>query len=394
MRLSRRDAIRLGMFSAAIPIVSRLSEMKGRLMAVLPTVHLSPGDQVTVTGDQVLSVAGEGTTSVVVSSAPAPTPTPIPTPIPTPTPSPSLSSILGVDFASRPKSGDAWNRMLAASKNLKAVTLTDTGGSANGELLAAAFVAAALQDSALAGKVVSICKTALNGSHSRTLEQGRNLAPIAIALDSVGDHSLDSLLLRERDYKATEQGSVIDCHKKRPNNWGTVAGLARVAVDAHIGDTTDLSAAVKIHQGWLGDRSKYAGFSYGDTSWQANPSLPVGINPKNATKSGILIDGVLPDDQRRTKSFPTWYNENYVWQALGEVAATQFILNAAGYPDVFEWSDAAVTRAYARYAAHNFGCDGDDGWQYAAAALRGVTVSHVGFEPGKSFGWVDWLYLG
>lgn len=313
-------------------------------------------------------------------------------PPPPPDPQPSGDNILGVDFASRPRSGPAWDRMLAASKNLGPVTLADTSGTNNGELLAAAFVAAATGDGALRTAVLARCEAALNGAHYRTLEQARNLAPIAIAINVLGEHGLDGELRRERDYKAESQGSVIDCHRKRPNNWGTAAGLARIAVSAHLGDTADVVAAVAVHRGYLGDRAAYAGFSYGDTSWQADPSKPVGINPGPATRSGISIDGVLPDDQRRGGSFPKWTNQNYVWQALGELAGTQYILRAIGYPDVFDWSDGAVKRAYALYAAKGYGCSGDDGWQYKAALDRGVTIEHDGYEPGKSFGWADWLY--
>lgn len=312
-------------------------------------------------------------------------------PIDPPPPVPSGNNILGVDFAKRPQSGGAWDAMVSASKSAGAVSLTATDGHGEGNLLALAFWAAATNSPTGKAKVVSICRAALNGAHSRTLEQARNLAPIAIALDVIGDHSLDADLKRERDYKASDQGSVIDCHGKRPNNWGTCAGLARIAVSAHLKDTADLAKAVTIHKGWLGDRSAYAGFAYGDMSWQFDSSRPVGINPKGAVKSGTNIDGVLPDDQRRASAFPSYTNENYVWQALGEVAATQFILRASGYPDVFSWSDDAVKRAYANRAAHHFGVTGDDGWQVAAAKVRGVTISGSG-GPGKSFGWADFLY--
>lgn len=315
-----------------------------------------------------------------------------PPPPPPPPPPPVTTNILGVDFAALPQTGAAWDRMKAAAGSLGAVTLTDTAGAKNGALLAAAFVAAATSDGTLKTKIVAVCKAALNGSHARTLEQARNLAPIAIALDAIGSIALDPELKRERDFKASDQGSVIDCHKKRPNNWGSASGLARIAVSAHLKDSADLAEAVKVHRGWLGDRAAYAGFAYGDMSWQADSSKPVGVNPKGATKSGVNIDGVLPDDQRRASAFPAYVNENYVWQALGEASGTQFILRASGYPDCFAWSDAALARAYANRAAHAYGCSGDDGWQYAAASAHGVTISHTGEAPGKSFGWADWLY--
>jgi hypothetical protein len=97
--------------------------------------------------------------------------------------------------------------------------------------------------------------------------------------------------------------TLINTHEIRPNNWGTHAGASRVATDLYLGDKADLAKAAQVFKGWLGDRSAYAGFTYGDLAWQADPSKPVGINPKGATRNGHLIDGVLPDDQRRAGGF-------------------------------------------------------------------------------------------
>lgn len=329
----------------------------------------------------------------VVSSNVTTSPPPPPPPVDPPPPA-TGGNILGVDFAKRPRTGAAWDRMLAASKGLGPVTLTDTGGAANGELLAAAFVAAATGDQTLAGKVIGHCVVALSGPHARTLEQARNLAPVAIALSALGYHDADDLLRRERDYKADSQGSVIDCHKVRPNNWGTCSGLARIAVSAHVGDTADVVAASAIFRGWLGDRAAYAGFKYGDMSWQSDKAKPVGINPKGAAINGYNVDGVLPDDQRRTlKNPPDYVCENYVFQALGEAFATALIFRGSTkFDDPFLASDGALRRAYQSLAAHGCKATGDDGWQYAAASMLGVTLAHDGYAPGKSMGWVDWLY--
>jgi hypothetical protein len=127
-----------------------------------------------------------------------------------------------------------------------------------------------------------------------------------IAADLVGLHSYDagkdeqfrSWLAAVRT-ETLDGKTLISTDEDRPNNWGTHAGASRVAVDLYLGDKADLVRAAQVFKGWLGDRSAYAGFTYGDTAWQADPSKPVGINPKGATKRGHTIDGVLPDDQRR-----------------------------------------------------------------------------------------------
>ena len=93
--------------------------------------------------------------------------------------------------------------------------------------------------------------------------------------------------------------TLISTNNLRPENWGTHAGAARVAIDVYLGNKTDLAKAARVFHGLLGDRASYAGFNYGaDLSWQCNPSKPVGINPP-CTKSGENIDGALPDEMRR-----------------------------------------------------------------------------------------------
>ena len=53
--------------------------------------------------------------------------------------------------------------------------------------------------------------------------------------------------------------NLIDCHERRPNNWGNHCGASRVAVAAYLGDTTQLARAAKVFKGYLGDRASYAG---------------------------------------------------------------------------------------------------------------------------------------
>src|SRR6185295_2047989 len=91
-------------------------------------------------------------------------------------------------------------------------------------------------------------------------------------------------------------------HERRPNNWGTHAGAARVAIALYLGDDAELARAATVFHGWLGDRAAYAGFEYGDVTWQCDPSKPVGINA-SCVKDGHDIGGALPDDMRRGASF-------------------------------------------------------------------------------------------
>src|SRR5690606_9976572 len=80
--------------------------------------------------------------------------------------------------------------------------------------------------------------------------------------------------------------SLIKCHERRPNNWGAHCGATRAAIAVYLGDSSDLARTARVFKGYLGDRSSYAGFSYGSTSWQCDPKRPVGING-SCTRSGL-----------------------------------------------------------------------------------------------------------
>src|SRR5690606_26242115 len=121
------------------------------------------------------------------------------------------------------------------------------------------------------------------------------LASYVIAADIVGLSATQDTQFRawlRRTLTDTHLGRTLQStHEDRPNNWGTMAGASRAAVAVYLGDTKELARTAQVFKGWLGDRSSYAGFKYGDLSWQSNPNQPVGINPKGATKNGHSIDG-------------------------------------------------------------------------------------------------------
>ena len=74
--------------------------------------------------------------------------------------------------------------------------------------------------------------------------------------------------------------TLVSTHEDRPNNWGTHAGAARAAIAAYLGDSAQLARTALVFRGYLGDRAAYAGFEFGDLSWQCDPAAgPSGINP-------------------------------------------------------------------------------------------------------------------
>ena len=160
------------------------------------------------------------------------------------------------------------------------------------------------------------------GYRGRALSLGRELAAYVIAADvinlSVVDPPLDqrfrSAIARLLTTGTSDgPGNLVECHENRPNNWGTNCGASRAAVLSYLRDSAGLARVAQVFQGWLGNRSAYAGFEFGDLSWQCNATAPVAINPPGCARDGKSIDGVLPDDQRRAGTF-AWPppKENYV----------------------------------------------------------------------------------
>jgi hypothetical protein len=317
------------------------------------------------------------------------------------------------EILTRPTSGAAWTSLLAAAnKSCGTPDLTNQEDPANVCVMAKALVFARTGQSTYRQEVVTALTSVINAPtyNGRALALGRELAAYVIAadlidlknfnpvLDSSFRFKIQSLLVA---YTSGGPQNLIYCHEERPNNWGTHCGASRAAIAAYLGDRAELDATARVFKGWLGDRSSYASFAYGDTSWQCDPSQPVGINPTGCTKEGHLIDGVLPDDQRRASTF-MWPapQENYVYEALQGALAQAVILRRAGYDDVFEWQNRALLRAFNwLYTQNGFQASGDDGWQpyvinhfYGAVGANFAAPSPS--QPGKNVGWTDWTFQG
>ena len=53
---------------------------------------------------------------------------------------------------------------------------------------------------------------------------------------------------------------------------------------------TQLARVAKVFKGWLGDRSSYSAFSYGELWWQCDPTKPVGINRAGCTREVMIME--------------------------------------------------------------------------------------------------------
>jgi hypothetical protein len=317
------------------------------------------------------------------------------------------------EVAALPANGAAWeNLMETADGSCGLVDLADQNQDSNVCVMAKALVYARTGDATYAQDVLVAIQEIVNAPtyDGLALALGRELAAYVIAADLIDlpayDPALDALFRTKLTtlraaYTGGAADNLIDCHEKRPNNWGAHCGATRAAIAAYLGDTADLARTAQVFKGYLGDRSSYAGFDYGgtagslDLSWQADEFAPVGINPRGATKAGLNIDGVLADDQRRGGSFTTSPpHENYVWEALQGLLAQAVILERAGYP-AFDWEDQALLRAVRwLYDVNDFPAEGDDTFSphivnhYYGTSFPAPTPARYG----KNVGWTDWTH--
>lgn len=328
---------------------------------------------------------------------------------PPPSPAPSSSGvwISPAEIALLPTSGSAWNSVLSeANSSCGSVDLADQEQSTNVCIMAKALVFARTGETHYRSDVLDALDQIVGAStySGRALALGRELVAYVIAADLIDLRNYDSNLdasfrstLRtlRTTYTSGAASDLVDCHERRPNNWGSHCGASRAAIAVYLGDDAELARTAKVFKGYLGDRAAYSGFSYGSLSWQCDPDRPVGINPAGCTRSGLSLDGVLPDDQRRGGDFTTNPpKENYVWEALQGLLAQAVILHRAGY-DVWEWEDRALLRATGwLHDVVDYPAEGDDTWQpHILNRHYGTNLpAPVPSRPGKNVGWTDWTH--
>ncbi|HET6781930.1 MAG TPA: Ig-like domain-containing protein [bacterium] len=326
--------------------------------------------------------------------------------VPPPPPSNSGIWISSAEIAALPISGAAWSNVKAeADRACGTPNLANQDDRANVCIMATALVYARTLEEPYRLRVFTAIQSIVSSSYSGTcLALGRELAAYVIAAELIAlqtyNPSLDEQFrakLRELRTTVTSDAwkNLIKCHEDRPNNWGTMTGASRVAIAIYLGDQADLDRAALVFRGFLGDRTAYAGFTYGELSWQYDPAQPVGINPKGATKQGHNIDGVIPDEQRRCGAF-SWppCATGYTWEVLQGAFALAWMLHRQGYP-AFEWSDRALLRAVIwLYQVANDPALGDDTWQpHLINHVYGTTYSTTTpARYGKNVGWTDWTH--
>lgn len=305
------------------------------------------------------------------------------------------------EIAALPTMGPAWENLQEwAEKDVSSPDLSDQNDQTDAAVLARALIYVRTGEEGVREEVVdAIMKAIGTEDGGRTLALGRNLAAYIIAADLVGLDATDDARFRDWldavRYEELDGRTLITTHEERPNNWGTHAGVPRIAAALYLNDEAELERAARVFQGWTGVREAYGDFEYDeDLSWHCDPLRPVPVNP-TCNIEGHPAGGVLPDDQRRGGPF-SWPapHENYVWEALQGATAQAYLLERAGYP-AFSWGDQALLRS-ARWLhdVSDFPADGDDtGTPWLLNSVYGTAFpAESPARPGKNgLGFYDWI---
>ncbi len=304
------------------------------------------------------------------------------------------------EIAQLPTSGASWDQVKQAADSSLSDTPCLSARTYEGiQVIAKALVYVRTGQDSYRQQVINALQAVIGteNTYNDPLAVARKAGTYAIAADIIGyrDPSFMSYMGSLLHKQMGPWAGLVDIDESRPNNWGMHAGASRVAISGYLGDDADVARAAQVFKGWVGDRSSYSSFSYGALDWQYDSSKPVGINPKGATKNGHSIDGVLPDDERRSGGF-TWPppKENYVYEALQGALVEATLLNRAGY-DVWNWQDQALLRAYQwLHVECNFAATGDDTFEdplvdyaYGTHYWDGSPTNH-----GKNMGFTDWTH--
>ena len=328
-------------------------------------------------------------------------------------PPPSLNPTSGVWISRReimalPQSGSGWENMRrAATGSLGSVNLGDNNSLHDTNVLALAYYAVRTEDNSLVQKVASELDTVKDSSRERALPFCRNITSYVIAADVINLSLVDAQVDKDfRDFirhwvfedtslTGHSGKGISQTASNAPNNWGTMCRAAHAATAIYLGDVSAQQNAAAWHKGYLGDTDAYDGYVYKSTNWHADPNNKVPINRKGATRSGNSIDGVIPEDQRRSGEY-TWPapKGGYPWEAMQGAIVTDYILQRKGLIEN-DHEDSAMVRAYNwLYFENSNPAASDDTWQpWLANKIYGTSYpTGSTSNPGKNMGWTDWTH--
>jgi hypothetical protein len=324
----------------------------------------------------------------------------------------SRSTLLG-----RPVSGTAWANMKAvADGSLGTPNLCDLNAKHHLRTLAAALVFARTGTESYGAKarsgVMAAIPTQRVGCANATLALGRQLMAYVLAADfaelgGTADATFRAWLTTIRRKVIGGHSiwrSLYRTHVLSATNWGAYAGASRIAASLYLGDTTDLAAAVKITQGFLGYRGAFRfsdNLSWAAKTWACTPTdyTPVNVVCK---KRGINVDGAVVADISRGGSLrwpPGTTGIQYQLDSIQGMGMQLELLYQRGYTRAYVWTDRALKRMAGIVTRSR--ASGGTGWNVTTASRQmpwllnrryGLSIPTRASGMGRAIGFTDWLW--
>lgn len=304
-----------------------------------------------------------------------------------------------------PTFGPAWDSVVSAANSAwGSADLTDNNSDHDIMVLAGALVAARTDDAAMRSKVISGIHSLEDSGFARVLEMARNLPGYVIAADVINllevDPSTDGWFrgfvadLRTKPLEGHGGGqSLRETAMFSTNNWGSRARAAMVAIDLYLGETADLEEIVIAERGYLGEAVNHQ-LNFTDTDWHADPGSRAGVNRRGATIQEHDVDGVIPEDQRRTGAFK-WPAQagDYPWGALQGESMACAMLYRAGLMSFRAGDDALARAAGWLFNVNSNPPSGDDTpTTWIINRYAGTTFPTTAAANGKGIAWTDWTH--
>jgi hypothetical protein len=330
-----------------------------------------------------------------------PTTTTIPTTTTTTIPVVEVSGILtsAQEIAALPTSGGAWDRMNKAANGAWGTpNVNNQDSKTDTNVLAGALVGVRTNNEAMKQRVRDAIKQLVDSHpYDRVLALARELPSYIYAADLVEltpyERDRFELFLAEAaDYNMTGHSGANDLRGVAqivPNNWGTMARAAMAAVALYRQDASELASVANAQAAFLGEPVANA-MKFTSTNWHVSPK--VSVNPPGATIQGHNVDGVLPEDQRRTGEF-AWPapKGSYPHEGLQGAVAASYILDRAGALEFNAGAQALIRAERWLVEVNGNPAEGDDlntPWMLNA---HGGNFATGATTPGKNIGWMDWL---
>lgn len=298
-----------------------------------------------------------------------------------------------------PISGPAWESVADyALSEWGEPDISDQNSDHDVHTLAGALYAARLDDDAMAQRVADALGQVEGTFSDEILALSRNLLSYVIAADVTGyrsdtfDQWLDTNLTRPGHSRAGIE-TLLESALRDPSNHGAHARASVIAIARYRDDTELVGRVAGRFHDWLGRSSD--GFEWRELDWQSDARHPRGVNQRGARIDGVDVDGVMPEEQRRSGGWkPVPDREPYVWEGLQGTIATAHLLARAGF-EPWQWEDRALVRAVDwLYEINGFPAEGDDRWipWVVNAAYDTTYPVESPTRPGKSVGFTDWTH--